>query len=193
MSVNSAMGGNRSRKQGGTPFRSLWSDQHGVAGIEFALVASTLCTLLLSGIEVARYAYTVMQVQNAAQMGAHSVWKACDPTKELPATTKCKGLRAAVAAAIKSTTLGDSVTLQQNSPSEAYYCLNNANSLIPTSGIPLGSKPSNCNAVTGAQAGQPGDYIRVDVTYTYRPLFLDFTLGRLFDGQITKTTYMRLI
>ncbi|NIX78378.1 TadE/TadG family type IV pilus assembly protein [Microvirga terricola] len=173
--------------------RSLWSDNRGVAGIEFALVAGILCVLLLNGIELARYAYIAMQVQNAAQIGAQSAWKACDPTKELPATTKCPGLGAAVVRAIRSTTLGDDVMLQENSPSEAYYCLNNANALIPDGGIPLGSKPSNCNTIAGAQAGQPGDYIKVGVTYAYQPLFLDFTVGRFFDGTITKTTHMRLL
>lgn len=194
MSVNSIMGNDRSRKQTIGPFRSFWNDHRGVAGIEFALVAGALCILLLNGIEVARYAYTVMQVQNAAQIGAQSVWKACDPNKQLPATIKCgTGLKTAIQTAIKSTTLGDSVTLQSGSPTEAYYCLNNANELIPDGGIALGSKPTNCNTITGAQAGQPGDYIKVDVTYKYQPLFLDFTVGRLFDGSITKTTYMRLL
>ncbi|MBF9235454.1 TadE/TadG family type IV pilus assembly protein [Microvirga alba] len=164
-----------------------------MAGIEFALVAGVLCFLLLNGIEVARYAYIVMQVQNAAQVGAQSAWKACDPTKELPAKILCPGLSAAIARAIKSTSLGDGVTLQPNSPSEAYYCLNNTNALIPDGGIPLGSKPTDCNTIAGAQAGQPGDYIKVDVTYAYRPLFLDFTVGRFFDKTIAKTTYMRLL
>ena len=193
MSVNSVMSKNRDRKPVSGRLRSFWNDHRGVAGIEFALVAGALCILLLNGIEVARYAYTVMQVQNAAQIGAQSVWKACDPTKELPATTKCAGLNTAVAAAIKSTTLGDGVTLQSGTPSEAYYCLNNANALIPDGGIALGSKPANCNTIAGAQAGQPGDYIKVGVTYAYRPLFLDFTVGKLFSSTITKTTYLRLL
>ncbi|MGO4571819.1 TadE/TadG family type IV pilus assembly protein [Microvirga sp. 2TAF3] len=182
-----------SRKGVSWRFRSFLDDHRGVAGIEFALVAGVLCILLLNGIEVARYAYTVMQVQNAAQMGAQAAWKACDPVKELPATTRCARLSTAIAAAIKSTTLGDNVKLQTGSPSEAYYCLNNSNALIPAGGISLANKPSNCNAVAGAQAGQPGDYIKLDVTYAYQPLFLDFTVGRLFNRTITKTTYMRLL
>ena len=89
-----------------------------------------------------------MQVQNAAQIGAQSAWKACDPNKELPATTKCPGLKTAVAAAIKSTTLGDKVTLA-SAPAEAIIASIAANALIPDGGIALGSKPANCNAVTG--------------------------------------------
>ena len=159
--------------------------------IEFALVAGVLCILLMNGIEVARYAYTVMQVQNAAQVGAQSAWKTCDPNKELPATTKCPALNTAVAAAIKSTTLGDKVTLA-NAPVERYYCLNTANALIPDGGIALGSKPANCSAITGAQAGA-GRLHHGGVTYAYQPLFLDFTVGRLFAPTITKTTNMRLL
>jgi Flp pilus assembly protein TadG len=173
--------------------RSLCRDDRGVAGIEFALVAGILCVLLLNGIEVARYAYTVMQVQNAAQIGAQAAWKACDPTKELPATTKCAALKAAVTAAIQSTTLGANVKLPTGSPAEAYYCLNSSNALVPNGGISLSSKPSNCSTVAGAQAGAPGDYIKVDVIYAYQPLFLDFTVGRLFAPTISKTTYMRLL
>ena len=193
MSVNSILGKNRSRKPSSGRFRPFWNDHRGVAGIEFALVAGTLCILLLNGIEVARYAYTVMQVQNAAQIGAQAAWKACDPTKELPATTKCPALKTAVATAIQSTTLGANVKLPTGSPTEAYYCLNGSNALIPDGGIALSSKPSNCNTVAGAQAGVPGDYIKVDVTYAYQPLFLDFTVGRLFASTISKTTYMRLL
>ena len=67
------------------------------------------------------------------------------------------------------------------------------NALIPDGGIALGSKPANCSSIAGAQAGEPGDYISVGVTYAYQPIFLDFTVGRLFAPTITKTTYMRLL
>jgi Flp pilus assembly protein TadG len=193
MSFDWVFSKNCSRKKVGRRFRLLWNDHRGVAGIEFALVAGVLCILLLNGIELARYAYTVMQVQNAAQVGAQSVWKACNPTTELPATTKCAALSTTVARAVTSTTLGNAVGLQSGSPAEAYYCLNNSNALIPEGGIAIGSRPANCSAIAGAQAGQPGDYIKVEVTYAYRPLFLDVTMGRLFNSTIRKTTYMRLL
>ena len=193
MSLNQILGVNDGRGGINARLRSFRDDHRGVAGIEFALVAGVLCILLLNGIEVTRYAYTVMQVQNAAQIGAQAAWKACDPTKELPATTQCASLTDAIALAITSTTLGDGVKLQENSPKEAYYCLNNANALIPDAGIPLANKPTNCNTIAGAQAGQPGDYIRVDVTYDYKPLFLDFTVGKLFGSTISKSTFMRLL
>ncbi|UVF18490.1 pilus assembly protein [Microvirga terrae] len=186
-SVSDGRGGIDARLQ------SFRDDHRGVAGIEFALVAGVLCILLLNGIEVARYAYIVMQVQNAAQIGAQSAWKACDPTKELPATTQCASLIDTVATAVTSTTLGTSVKLRDNSPTEAYYCLNNANALIPDAGIPLANKPTDCNTIPGARAGKPGDYIRIDVTYQYKPLFLDFTVGRLFAPTISKSTFMRLL
>lgn len=173
--------------------QSLWGDDCGAAGIEFALIAGVLCILLLNTIEIARYAYTAVQVQHAAQVGAQSVWKKCDPVKQLPATTKCSGMSAAIAAAIKSTSLGDSIALQANSPTERYYCLDSANALIPTTGIALDSKPTDCTEVPGAQAGRPGDYIKVDVTYQYSPIFLDFTVGKFLAGPIMRTTFMRLL
>jgi Flp pilus assembly pilin Flp len=176
-----------------TRAQAYWSNRSGAAGIEFALVASVLCMLLLNGIEIAHYAYAAVQVQHAAQVGAQAVWKACDPTKELPATTKCAGMSAAIAAAIRSTSLGDRVVLQANSPSERYYCLGSANALIPTDGIALDAKPADCKTIPGAQAGRPGDYIKVDVTYEYAPIFLDFTVGKFFTGPVTGTTYMRLL
>jgi Flp pilus assembly protein TadG len=187
LGVNGGQGGMKAR------LRSFRDDHRGVAGIEFALVAGVLCILLLNVIEVARYAYTVRQVQNAAQIGAQAIWKACDPVKELPATTQCASLNNVITLAITSTTLGDGVKLQVNSPMEAYYCLSNANALIPDAGISLANKPTNCNTIAGAQAGQPGDYIRVDVTYDYKPLFLDFTVGKLFGSTISKSTFMRLL
>ena len=100
----------------------------------------------------------------------------------------------AIALAITSTTLGDGVKLQDNSPMEAYYCLNNASALIPDAGIPLANKPTNCNTITGAQAGQPGDYIRVDVTYDIQaPYSSTLQSGDCSTLTINKSTFMRLL
>ena len=94
----------------------------GAAGIEFALVAGTLCLIMLNAFDVANYIYKRMQVENAAQMGAQAAWKTCDPTM-LPATKLCAGLNTAVTAAVQSTSLGQGVTLEPGSLSEGYFCL----------------------------------------------------------------------
>jgi hypothetical protein len=39
---------------------------------------------------------------------------------------------------------------------------------------------------------QPGDYIKVQTTFTYTPLFKGITVGSLLPTKITSTTYMRL-
>jgi Flp pilus assembly protein TadG len=161
----------------------------GVAGIEFALVAGTLCLLMLNALDVADYIYRRMQVENAAQMGAQAAWKACDPTK-LPATKLCSGLGAAVTAAVQGTSLGSSVSVPSGALSEDYYCLDSAGVLQPVGA--LDARPVDCSA-TSMPTAQPGNYIRISVTYSYRPLFSDLTVARFFDTPIQSTSYMRLL
>ncbi|WP_407666808.1 TadE/TadG family type IV pilus assembly protein [Microvirga roseola] len=161
----------------------------GAAGIEFALIASALCIIILNGVAIAHYIYTRMQVENAAQMGTQAAWKACDPT-ELPATTLCPGLGTAIVAAVQSTSLGASVTLQAGSPSEGYFCLDASGALHAVGS--LVARPVDCSA-TGMPNLQPGDYISVTVTYPYRPLFADLTVARFFATPINKTSLMRLL
>jgi Flp pilus assembly pilin Flp len=172
---------------------ALWNDCQGAAGMEFALIVGTLCFLLLNGIDVARYAYTRMQVHNAAQVGAQVVWKVCDPIKELPATTKCKGLKDKIVAAVQNTSLGTKVSVRANSPSEGYYCLDKTDALIRVSDV--SAKPGDCSSVKmpNLRPGQPGNYIKVDVTYQYAPLFLDLTVARFFGSEIASSAQMRLL
>ncbi|MFC4172918.1 TadE/TadG family type IV pilus assembly protein [Microvirga sp. GCM10011540] len=166
----------------------LWRDCRGVAGIEFALVAGTLSVLMLNVVEIGRYAYIRMQVENAAQVGAQAAWRACDQTR-LPATINCPNLNAAVLASIGSTSLGDSIKLQ-NPPSEGYYCVTNADVLQRVADVT--NRPADCSAV-GEAGAQPGNYIKIDVTYSYKPWFLDLTVAQLFGDGITGTAYMRLL
>ncbi|WP_246812096.1 TadE/TadG family type IV pilus assembly protein [Microvirga sp.] len=161
----------------------------GAAGIEFALVASTLCLLVLNIFDVANYIYTRMQVENAAQMGAQAAWKTCDPTT-LPATKLCAGLGTAVTAAVQSTSLGNTVSLQSGALSEGYYCLNPSGDLQPVG--TLDARPVDCSA-TSMPNLQPGNYIKVSVTYSYRPLFSGLTVARFLETPVQSTSYMRLL
>ena len=169
--------------------RLVWHDRQGAVGVEFALVASILCFLALNGIDVARYIYIRMQVDNAAQAGAQAAWKSCDPAK-LPATILCSELTAAITAAVQSTSLRDAIQLQEGSPTEGYYCITSSNVLQAVG--TLSSKPASCSAV-GSPYVQPGDYIKVDVVYQYAPLFLDLTVARFFNATATSSAYMRLL
>jgi Flp pilus assembly protein TadG len=161
----------------------------GTAGIEFALVAGTLCLIMLNAFDLANYIYKRMQVENAAQMGAQAAWKTCDPTM-LPATKLCAGLNAAVTAAVQSTSLGQGVTLEPGSLSEGYLCLDLSGSLKPVG--TLNVRPVDCSA-TSMPNLQPGNYIIVSVTYSYTSIFSDLTVTRFFGTSIQSTSYMRLL
>ena len=168
--------------------RAFRRDARAVAAVEFGLIASFLSIAMLNMVDVATYAYQQMEVANAAEMGAQAAWQTCDQTK-LPATTLCSGLTTAVTAAIQSTSLGTNISLVSGSPSEGYYCLNSSNTLQRVSDV--SSKPSDCSA-TGQAGVSPADYIQVQVTYSYAPLFLDITVASLLTTPIVQTAFMRL-
>lgn len=172
----------------GGGLKALGRDRQGTAAIEFAIFASILSVATLNVADVSIYIYQRMQVENATEMGAQAAWKTCDMT-HLPATTNCSGLSAAVTKSVQSTSLGTRVTLQSGSPSEGYYCVNSSNQLQFVSDV--SSKPTDCSAAGNAGLS-PGDYIKVQTTFTYAPLFPNLTVGGLFATPITRTAFMRL-
>jgi Flp pilus assembly protein TadG len=167
---------------------AIWADQRGVAAVEFGLFAIFLSLALVKVTDTSIYINQRMQVENATQVAVQAAWKACD-TSQLPATTKCAGLTTAIQNAIQSTSLGSSVTLVSGSPSEGYYCVNSANTLQYVSGV--SSKPADCTAA-GTPALKPGDYIQVQTTFTYTPLFPGLSVASTFTTPINRTAMMRL-
>ena len=163
-------------------------DVRGVAAIEFAFLVSILSLVMVNVADVAIYIFERMEVENAADLGAMIVLKNCD-TQHVPATTLCSGLNAAVTSAVQSTSLGNQVTLQGGAPTEGYYCVNSSNALQYVSDV--NSKPADCIAA-GSPLLTPGDYIKVQVTYTYAPLFGHLSVGSAFTTPITKTALMRI-
>ena len=143
---------------------------------------------MMSMFDVARFYYSRMQVQTATQMAAQAAWRTCDTTK-LPATTNCPGLTAALNASLRSSTLGSNVTLKAGSPSEAYYCVATDGTLTHVSAA--STKPANCGAV-GSVSDQPGDYLKVQTSYTYAPLFRGISVGSLLPTTISGASLMRL-
>ena len=95
----------------------------------------------------------------------------------------------AITYAVQGTTLGSEVTLQSQSPSEGYYCLNTSNALEYVGGIH--NRPADCTA-TGRPNLQPSDYIKIGTTFTYQPMFSGITVAGLLSTPITKTAWMRL-
>ena len=167
---------------------AISSDERGVAAVEFALFAGMLSLAMINAIDVSTYVYKRMELENATQMGAQAAWKACD-TNHLPATTSCSGLTAAVTNAVQSTSLGSQVLMPSSSPSEGYYCLNNTNALQYVSDVT--KKPSNC-AAAGMPNLQPADYIKVQTSFAYAPLFPGISITSAFVTPINKTAMMRL-
>jgi Flp pilus assembly protein TadG len=170
---------------------ALPSDQQGASAIEFAIFAGILCFGLLNTADISIYIYKRMQVENATEMAVQAAWKACDPSNnQLPATTSCPGLSAAITGAAHSTTLGTQVSIQAGSPSEAYYCLNSSGALQNVGAV-SSPPPTDCS-VTGLPAQQPADYIQITTTYSYTPLFPGVTVAGAFTTPIVRTGTMRL-
>ena len=167
---------------------AIWADQRGVAAVEFGLFAIFLSLAFVNVTDVSIYIYQRMQAENATQVGAQAAWKACDPS-QLPATTNCSGLTTAVQNAVGSTSLGTSVSLISGSPSEGYYCVNSSNALQYVSSV--SSKPADCTAA-GMPSLQPGDYIQVQTTFPYAPLFPGLSVSGAFPTPINRTAIMRL-
>jgi Flp pilus assembly protein TadG len=168
--------------------KAIWADQRGVAAVEFGLFAIFLSLALVNVTDVSIYIYQRMQAENATQVAAQAAWKACDPS-QLPATVNCSGLTTAIQNALGSTSLGTSVALISGSPSEGYYCVNSSNALQYVSSV--SSKPADCTAA-GMPSLQPGDYIQVQTTFPYAPLFPGLSVTGTFPTPINRTAIMRL-
>jgi Flp pilus assembly protein TadG len=166
----------------------LAADTRGAAAVEFALIAGMLIIGLFNTIDLARYLYTSMEVSNATQMAAQSVWQTCD-VAHLPASTKCSGWSTAATTAAQSTSLGTAVTLATGSPSEGYYCVNGSGALVRVSDV--NSAPSDCSGVGNATA-KPADYVAVSTSYTYTPLFPALNVSGTLPTPITDSTLMRM-
>ena len=172
----------------GYKITALWADKRGVAAIEFGLFLLLLSAGLANVADVSIYIFQRMQAENATQMAAQAARKTCDLSM-LPATTNCPGLADAVQTAVQSTSLGKLVSLISGSPAEGYYCVNSSNALQYVSDV--SAKPADCTAA-GMPSLQPGDYLRVQTTFTYVPLFPGLSVASTFATPINLTAMMRL-
>jgi hypothetical protein len=168
---------------------AAWTDQRGVAAIEFGIFSILLFASLANVTDVSIYIYQRMQVENATEVAAQAALKACGSGNSLPATTNCANLLTAVQTAMQSTSLGASVTLQNGSPSEGYYCINASGALQFVSGV--NSKPADCSAA-GMPSLQPGDYITIQTTFTYQPIFARLSVAAAFPSPILRSAMLRL-
>jgi Flp pilus assembly protein TadG len=171
--------------------RVFLRDRRGSAAIEFAGVSLLLAAGIFNAVDVGYYVHLRMEVENAAQVGAQAAWNTCnDVTTMLPATQNCPGLNNAVNAAIQSTSLGTAVSLASGYPTEGYYCVDASNALQAVGS--LSSKPADCSAAGNSNIS-PGDYIQVQVQFSYAPLFPGITvMSAQKISSITMTSWMRL-
>lgn len=170
-------------------FGRLLRNDRGVAAIEFSLIVSFATIGCLNVADLAVYARDRLEVENAAAMGAQAAIKTCD-LYHLPATTNCPTLDAAITAAVQSTGLGTSVSVASGYPKEGYYCVDPSTGVL-TYVSDVSNKPATCSAV-GASYNTPGDYVQVQTSFTYAPLFPGITVSNTFPGTITKTAWMRV-
>ena len=168
--------------------RGFAADDSGLAAIEMSLVTLLFAGALINAVEIGRYGISIMQVDNAAQMGVSAAYGACD-TEHVPATINCTGLNAAVDTAVTSTTLGTRIT-RGGAYSEGWYCVNASNELqlVATYASP---RPSDCSSV-GIPSASPGLYLGVQAVYPFKPMFPGFNLAATFTSPIRRTAWVRM-
>lgn len=163
-------------------------DDSGLAALETALVTPLFVLALLNVVEVGRYAYTVTQVAAASQAGAQAAIVHCEHD-ETPLTTNCAEGPGAVAAAVRGTSLGDSVSLE-GALDEGWYCVN-ASGTLQRMAAASETKPADCTAA-GVAGGAPSLYLIVQAGHDYEPTFPGLTLAESFPDRIVRTARMRL-
>ena len=172
------------------PFSGRYcSQQSGAAAVEFALILGLLAIPILNVMDFALYAWDRMQVDNAAQVAAQAVRTAC-PLTQLPATTKCPGMAAAVTLAAHSTSLGPNVTVTNTA--EHYYCITSGGTLTQVATPPT-APPSDCSGNGGSANDRPGDYVLITTSYTYTPLFPAVSIVGSLPSPIVRQAWMRLL
>jgi hypothetical protein len=200
-------------------------DRRGSAAVEYTLWLAALSAPIFSAADIGYYGYEVLQAHLAAQMAAQSAFSACASTTNFPATSQCGANGANLNLAIwdgeHSTSLGPSAHM--TSGSEQWLCETstglvhfdpNAGNTAgkedgtiatkTTSGVVDVDKSGNSSPATFPAPGtfncpssttEPGDYIVVNVTYAFKPLFKGFSVVNLLGGNnvtITQTAYTRL-
>ena len=157
--------------------------------IEFALIAPILVVLIINILDFSMLIWARMQVDYSAQMGGRAAYKTCSTaTGTYPGTTNCASLSGVVTTAIQATSLGTGVTLTSGYPTETYYCVSGT-TLQSVGSYSSPPSPFNCSAA-GSASTTPGDYIEVDVTYSYAPTFAGLSLA--FAQTLTGKSMQRL-
>jgi len=191
--------------------RAFSRETRGAAAAEFAIWFVALIFPIMNVVDVSFYVYQKMEVQNAAQAAAQNAWAICKDATMWPATQKCgtspqgSTLNAAILAGAHSTGLGVNVKVQPGL--EGYYCtdaagspvlvgssapINIVNNVSSADGTPSKPSPFNCSSVVTGSTTQPGDYLRISVSYLYTPVFDAVSVTQLLPATMTADTWVRL-
>ena len=158
----------------GSLLRRLGGDRQGASAVEFALIGSIFIVLLLNVVDFATLIWARMQVDYAAAAAAQAAYNTCSPGP-MPATANCPTLNTVAETAARSTSLGNAVSVASGSPLEEYYCTSGT-LLTRVAAYPT-PRPANCSGVAGSDpAAAPGDYVTVNVSYTFTPMFAGLSL-----------------
>jgi hypothetical protein len=183
--------------------RSYLRDRRGSAAVEFAFWLGALVFPTLGALDVGFYVYQSMQVREAAQAAAQTVFALCDGQISgfaPPMTTNCTNLQSRIGTAVQSTSLGSGVSW--TTLAEGWYCVGYANSslnltasgttvTVTNGGGTAGSMSST--APSCANGNTAGDYITITTTYSYKPVFPGMSVISLLGGAtITKSGLMRV-
>jgi Flp pilus assembly protein TadG len=168
--------------------RRLRRDERGVAAVEMSLITGAFAVAMLNAVDVGRYAYILMETEQATQVGAQAALVACDG-QHVPATLSCPNLSTAVTTAIRGTSLGSAVSLN-GAITEGYYCIDASGALVYAG--PANAKPATCSGL-GPPAFVPALYLQVRTRYAFAPMFPGLSVAQAFPKSIQKTAWMRML
>jgi hypothetical protein len=189
--------------------------------MEFGLVLFLLTIPVLNVVDLAFYAFTWMQTQNAAQMGAQAAFSNCNTANSLPAATSCaQGYSAnnltlydVVYQGVQESALNNTVTLTNGNVVDGYYCSSSSNVLsqVGSLGVAYADADTIGDSVNGSNfspteaanttcsgfgyadtQATPGEYVTVNVTHTYQSIFPGMTVVALLPPTMTATAYARV-
>jgi Flp pilus assembly protein TadG len=173
--------------------------ERGSAAVEFAIWIACLVPIVANALDLGIYAFEKVQVSAAGQSAAQAAWttwyaNACTyPTKTV---ANCGGngtISTAVGNAInQSTVLGlaspSQITEVTANETSGYYCpLATTNALTVVT--PAGG---NCPSGSANAGAKVGFYYKLQVRFTYRPLFGAASVASLLGTTMTQDTWIRL-
>jgi Flp pilus assembly protein TadG len=155
--------------------RAFGRDAGGASAVEFVLWLALLAYPLINVFDLGLYVYQRMQVENAAQMGVQASYTTCSQAYPSPSFTNCGSTGTAA------------VTTGTQSAS-----LTTANITVATGEYVNNVKQTGSGTLTATPPSSTGDYVAVQVSYPYAPLFRLATVTALLSNPIVRTHWMRM-